>query len=85
MLLENTVISFYKNHNLIPNGKMVMCSAPNHKRTLSDAKTYGAAFEAFVDFSLSPVNNEFGMNIESWEELFNCYCFFMVGYSGNKL
>jgi hypothetical protein len=50
-----------------------------------DASNYGLAFVAFVSFGVfNAEQTGLETNYDSWDELYDCYCNFIVGYAGNK-
>lgn len=50
-----------------------------------DAANYGLGFVAFVSFGVfNAEQTGLETNYDSWDDLYDCYCNFIVGYAGNK-
>lgn len=85
MFFKNDVISFYEKYKIIPGKDISICNLNDYLVMLFSAFNKSESFGLFVRESLvAEGHNEFRLKFESWEELFDCYCSFMVGYSGNK-
>ena len=51
----------------------------------NDAANYGLGFVSFVSFGVfNAEQTAIETNYNSWDDLYDCYCNFVVGYSGNK-
>jgi hypothetical protein len=79
------LVVFYELHGLLPGAIVNARCLPEILRSANEkAKEFGL----FVFESVYETDNdklELKPDIISWDELFNYYCFFIVGYSGIKL
>lgn len=82
VIQEEDVIAFYERYDLYPG---IECNLHDYLIVTFAALERSRSFGLFVRESLQETeHNVFRLNVDSWEELHNYYCSFMVGYAGNK-
>lgn len=83
MLTDKQVKTFFMLHHLSPGSTINDLQA--YLRILFSAQEYGLSFSNFVKESLITIgHNEFRLGFDNWNELENCYGFFMAGFCGNN-
>lgn len=84
-LLEESLIKiFYVNHRVVPGHNNVL-DQEDFLKIVFDGIDKSKAFGHFVLESFGAVgHNEYVLNFQSWNELFDCYYSFMGGFIGNK-
>lgn len=84
ILTEEKIKEFFDNNNIKLKSTESM-SDSQVDNVYADAANYGLAFVSFVSFGVfNAEQTALETNYDSWEELHDCYCNFIVGYSGNK-
>jgi hypothetical protein len=84
LLSNDEIIDWFFDHDIIP-GQTNIIAHPDYVSLMFDAIDQGESFRAFVkEVVVSSGHHEYVVNVDSWQELYTAYSFFLTGYTGNK-